>query len=75
MEFGINDRVCFALLKILGWVTNLDVFWHGPFIVVHKLSHLNYKIVDMKWKASVVHSKCLKGSYGQTAWVLENSAS
>ena len=47
VEFVINDRVCFALQKILGWVTNLGIFLRGPFIVVHKLSDLNYIIMDM----------------------------
>ena len=29
-------------------------FWQGPFIVVQKLSDLNYKIVDKKGKEFVV---------------------
>ena len=41
-------------------------FWQGSFIVVQKLSDLNYKIVDKKGKEFVVHINRLKKSYDQT---------
>jgi hypothetical protein len=38
-------------------------FWQGPFIVVQKLSDLNYKILDKKGKEFVVHINRRKKLY------------
>jgi len=50
---------------------NFRTFWQGPFVVVQKLSDLNYKIVDKKGKEFVVHINRLKKSYDQTPWILK----
>jgi len=45
----------------------------GPFIVVQKLSDLNYKILGKKGKEFVVHINRLKKSCYQTPWSFENA--
>jgi len=48
-------------------------FLQGPFIVVQKLSYLNYKIVNKNGKEFVDHINRLKKSYDQSSWSFENS--
>jgi hypothetical protein len=48
-------------------------FWQGPFVVVKRLSDLNYKIVDKKGKEFVVHINRLKKSYDPTPWKFETA--
>jgi hypothetical protein len=42
--------------------------WLGPFKTIGKLSNLNYRIVDMKGKESVVHVNRLKRAFNDSAW-------
>ena len=72
--FEVNDRVfLFCPTRKPGRCHTFRPFWQGPFIVVQKLSHLNYKIVDKKGKEFVVHVNRLKKSYDQTPWSFENT--
>ena len=48
-------------------------FWQWPFIVVQKLSALNYKIVDKEGKEIVVHINRLKKSYDETPWSFDKT--
>ena len=72
--FEVNDRVfLFCPARKPGRCHKFRRFWQGPYIVVQKLSDLNYKIVDKKGKEFVVHVNRLKKSYDQTPWSFENT--
>jgi hypothetical protein len=62
-EFEVNDRVyLFCLAKKPGRCHKFRSFWQGPFLVVQKLSELNFKIVNKKGKEFVVYVNRLKKS-------------
>jgi transposase InsO family protein len=72
--FEVNDKVfLFCPARKPGRCHKFRPFWQGPFMVVQKLSDLNYKIVDKKGKEFVVHVNRLKKSYDQTPWSFENT--
>jgi len=48
-------------------------FWQGPFVVVQKLSYLNYKTVDKKGKEFVFHINRLKKLYDRTPCSFEKA--
>jgi len=63
-KFEVNYKVClFRPARKPGRCYKFRSFWQGPFIVVQKLSDLNYKIVNKKGKEFVVHINHLKKSY------------
>jgi len=73
-KFEVHDNVyLFCPAKKPGRCHNFRSFWQGTFIVVQKLSDLNYKIVDKKGNGFVVHINRLKKSYDQTPWSFENA--
>jgi hypothetical protein len=73
-KFEVDDKVyLFCPAKKPGRCHKFRSFWQGPFIVVQKLSDLNYKIVNKKGKEFVVPINRLKESYDQTPWSFENT--
>jgi hypothetical protein len=71
-EFEVNDRVyLFCPAKKPGRCHKFRSFWQGPFVVVQKLSELNFKIVNKKGKEFVVHINQLKKSYDSAPWKFE----
>jgi len=73
-KFDVNDKVyLFCPARKPGRCHKFRSFWQGPFIVVQKLSGLNYKIVNKQGKEFVVHINRLKKSYDQTPWSFENT--
>jgi hypothetical protein len=73
-EFEVNDKVyLFCPARKPGRCQKFRSFWQGPFIVVHKLSDLNYKIVYKQGRGFVVYVKRLKKSFDQTPWSFENT--
>ena len=72
--FDVHDKVyLFCPARKPGRCHNFRSFWQGPFVVVQKLSDLNYKIVDKKGKEIVVHINRLMKSYDQTPWSFEKA--
>jgi hypothetical protein len=66
-KFESNDKVyLFCPARKQGGCHKCRSFWQEPFIVVQKLSDLNYKVVDKTGKEFVVHINRLKRSYNQT---------
>jgi len=73
-KFEVNYKVyLFCPARKPGRCHKFRSFWQGPFIVVQKLSDLNYKVVNKKRKECVVHINRLKKSYDQTPWSFENT--
>jgi len=73
-KFEVLDKVyLFCPARKPGRCHKFGLFWQAPFIVVQKLSDLNYKIVDKKGKEFVVHINGLKNSYDQTPWSFKNA--
>jgi hypothetical protein len=71
-KFEIDKVYLFCRAWNPGRCNKFRSFWQGPFIV-QKLSDLNYKIVDKKWKEFVVNINRLKKSYDQTPRSFENA--
>jgi hypothetical protein len=70
----VDDKVyLFCPARKPGRCHKFRSFRQEPFIVVQKLSDLNYKIVNKKGKELVVHINHLKKSYHQTPWSFENT--
>jgi len=68
-KFEVHDKVyLFCPARKPGRCHKFRSFWQGPFIVVQKLSDLNYKIVNRNGKEFVVHINRLKKSYDKTPW-------
>jgi hypothetical protein len=56
-NFEVNDMVpLFCPARKPGRDHKFRTFWQGPFIVLQKLSDLNYKIVENKGKGFVVYN-------------------
>jgi len=73
-KFEVNDKVLlFSPAKKAGRCHKFRLFWQGPYIVVQKLSDLNYKIVNKKGKEFVVHINRLKKSHDSTPWKFETT--
>jgi hypothetical protein len=71
-KFEVNDKVhLFCPAKKPGKCQKFRSYWRGPYIIVQKLSDLNYKIMDKKGKEFVVHVNRLKKSYDPTPWNIE----
>jgi hypothetical protein len=63
-KFEVGDQVyLFNQAKKPGRCNKFRPFWQGPFVVVQKVSELNYKIVNSKGKEFVVQVNRLKPSY------------
>ena len=72
-KFEVHDKVYFFPSRKPRRCHKFRSFWQGHFIVVQKLSDLNYKIVYKKGKEFVVHINPLKKSYDQTTWSFEKA--
>ena len=73
-KFEVNDKVyLYCPARKPDRCHKFRSFWKGPFIVVQKMSDLNYKIVDKKGKEFVVHINRLKKLYDQTPWNFESA--
>jgi len=73
-KFEVHDKVyLFCPARKQGRCHKFRSFLQGPFIVVQKLSYLNYKIVNKNGKEFVDHINRLKKSYDQSSWSFENS--
>jgi len=73
-KFETNDKVyLFCPARKPGRCHKFRSFWQGPFIVVQKLSDLNYKIVNKQGKVFVVHINRLMKSYcsAEYCWTLQ----
>jgi hypothetical protein len=71
-KFEVYDEVyLFCPAKKPGKCQKFRSYWRGPYIIVQKLSDLNYKIMEKKGNEFVVHVNRLKKSYDPTPWNIE----
>jgi hypothetical protein len=67
-DFEVNDIVyLFCPMKKARVSQKFRFFWKGLYRILSKLSDLNYRIVDSKWKETVVRVNWLKKLHDQNS--------